>query len=64
MLHEFMHVGSNAHLSSHECAVCGLVVSLAKSQPSSSLPLEGCCLRNYVETRGGHPENAQERKAG
>lgn len=46
MHHVFSHVGSNAFSSSHVCDVCGLVVSLASSQPSSHLPLDGCCVRN------------------
>src|SRR5262245_35035151 len=48
MQHEFTHVGSNAILSSHVCDVCGLVVSLAKSQPSGALPLDGCLIRSDV----------------
>lgn len=46
MQHEFTHVGSNAVLNSHECGICGLVVALTKSQPLSSLPLDGCCARS------------------
>jgi hypothetical protein len=46
MQHEFTHAGANALLSSHICEVCGLVVSIAKSQPSSALPLDGCCIRS------------------
>lgn len=49
MHHEFTHVGSNALLSSHVCDVCGLVVSLVSSQPQSSLPQNGCVVRNDIQ---------------
>lgn len=48
MQHEFTHVGTNAVLSSHLCEVCGLVVSIPKSQPHSALPLHGCCIRSDI----------------
>ncbi|HYQ15955.1 MAG TPA: hypothetical protein VEQ58_09360 [Polyangiaceae bacterium] len=48
MHHEFTHVGSNALLSSHVCNVCGLVVAIARAEPTSTLPLDGCCIRSEV----------------
>jgi hypothetical protein len=50
MQHVFTHAGSNALLSAHVCEVCGLVVSLASSQSKTSLPLDGCCVRNDVQS--------------
>ncbi|HYP91059.1 MAG TPA: hypothetical protein VEQ59_22995 [Polyangiaceae bacterium] len=46
MHHEFTYVGSNAVLSSHVCNVCGLVVAIASSEPASTLPTDGCCIRS------------------
>ncbi|MES1183581.1 MAG: hypothetical protein ABUL60_07180 [Myxococcales bacterium] len=60
MQHEFTHCGSNAFLSSHVCDICGLVVTTAKSESQSALPLDGCFARNVAPN--SLEQRAQERE--
>jgi hypothetical protein len=48
-------------VSSHVCNVCGLVVSLTSSQPRTSLPLDGCCIRNDVQPMRSHRHDDDQR---